>query len=374
MLGLRDKPRFFDLDPDFEPLPKYGHLSDKTPEFAAVEGAIGAAFDRLWDLPDMPAFRAAAGDPDATMPPGGPDRYRRVETELLRFPARDGHLLELKVYRSPDVAPDATLVYRMHGGGFCVGRHEVDGAENVYAATNTDIVVVSVDYRLAPEYPFPTPVEDSYDGLLWVRRAPLRKCSHRFHHVPLTISHQCKENAKTLGINPEKIIVAGSSAGANLAAVMAIMARENGVSGIVAQVLHFPSLCHPKFYPRDRYELGSHIQNAENVVLSAVRFDVFIECYNPDPREPDWRHSPLLAPSLRGLPPALIQSAGVDIFRDSGFAYADALAAAGVDAEMHCHGGVPHCFPAVIPTHPHTPAFYERFNAFLRRHASSGGK
>ncbi|KAJ2978363.1 hypothetical protein NUW58_g4157 [Xylaria curta] len=238
----------------------------------------------------------------------------------------------------------------MHGGGFCVGRHEVDGTENVYAATNTNIVVVSVDYRMAPENPFPKPVEDSYDGLLW-----------------------CKENAKTLGINPEKIIVAGSSAGANLSAVLAIMARENGVTGIIAQVLHFPFLCHPKFYPYDKYELGSHIQNTENVVLSSVRFDVFLSSYIPSP-EPDYRHSPLLASSLEGLPPTLIQSAGFDIFRDDGFAYADALMAAGVEVEMHCYKGVPHCFPAAISTHPHTPVFYERYNAFLEKHATSGSQ
>ncbi|KAI1129332.1 alpha/beta hydrolase fold-domain-containing protein [Nemania abortiva] len=349
MIGLKDKPQYVDLDPEFKPLPKYGHLSEKTPEFLAVEDAIRIMYDKLWDLPDLPTFRQVAGNPDAVMPPGGPDRYRDVETELLHFSARDGHLIELKIYKSPHVAPDATLVYRMHGGGFCVGSHEVDGAENVYAATNPDIVVVSVDYRSAPENPFPKAVEDSYDGLLW-----------------------CKNNAKALGINPEKIIVAGSSAGANLAAVLSIMARDDGVSGIIGQVLHFPGLCHPKFYPRDKYEIGSDIQNADNAVLSTTKFDVFINAYVPNP-EPDYRHSPLLASSLAGLPPALIQFAGVDIFRDLSFAYADALKAAGVHIEAHCYGGVPHCFPVSIMTHSQTPVFYERYNAFLKKHASSSG-
>ncbi|KAI0118178.1 alpha/beta hydrolase fold-domain-containing protein [Nemania sp. FL0031] len=347
MIGLKDKPQYVDLDPEFKPLPKYGHLSEKTPEYLAVEDAIRAAYDKLWELPDIPAFRRGAGDPDAVMPPGGPDRYRDVVTELLHFPARDGQVIELKVYKSPRVAPEATLVYRMHGGGFCVGSHEVDGAENVYAATNPNIVVVSVDYRSAPENPFPTGVEDSYDGLLW-----------------------CKKNAKALGINPEKIIVAGSSAGSNFAAVLSIMARDDGVSGIIGQVLHFPALCHPKFLPRDKYEMGSDIQNADNAVLSTVKWEVFIDAYVPDP-EPDYRHSPLLAPSLARLPPALIQSAGVDIFRDDSFAYADALRAAGVDVEMYCYGGVPHCFPASIKTHPQTSVFYDRYNAFLEKHATS---
>ncbi|KAI2775229.1 alpha/beta hydrolase fold-domain-containing protein [Daldinia loculata] len=344
---LKDKSEYFDLDADFKPLPKYGHLSEKTPEYIAVESAIDAAYSPLWALPDFAAFRQAAGDPDAAMPPGGPDRYRDVTTELLQFPARDGHLNELKVYKSPKVASDATLVYRMHGGGFVVGRHEVDGAENVYAATNPNIVVVSVDYRLAPEFPFPRPVEDCYDGLLW-----------------------CKKNAKSLGINPEKIIVAGSSAGGNLAPVVAIMARENGITGIIAQVLHFPAVCHPKFFPRDEYEYGSYIQNSENPVLSTLRMEAFLRAYNPNPK-PDYRHSPLLAESLTNLPPALIQCAGYDILRDDAFAYAEALQAAGVDVEIYGYQGVPHCFPAVIPTHPSTSVFYKRFNSFLKKHATS---
>ncbi|KAI0204237.1 alpha/beta hydrolase fold-domain-containing protein [Astrocystis sublimbata] len=336
MIGLKDKPQYHDADPEFKPLPKYGHFSEKTREYLEVEQVLSDAFDQLWDQPDMLSFRAAAGDPDAAMPPGGPDRYRDVETELLHFPARDGHLLELKVYKSPDVSPDATLVYRMHGGGFCVGRHEVDGAENVYAATNTDIVVVSIDYRLAPEHPFPKPVEDCWDGLVW-----------------------CKGNAHRLGINAEQIIVAGSSAGANLAAVISIMARNEGLTGIVAQVLHFPAVCHPKFFPKEKYEYGSPVQNSENAVLSAVRFDVFLDCYIPD-AEPNYRHSPLLASSFDGLPPALIQFAGVDIFRDDGFAYADALRSGHVDVEMYCYAGVPHCFPSVIVSNPETPVFYKR--------------
>ncbi|KAI8963452.1 Alpha/Beta hydrolase protein [Daldinia sp. FL1419] len=350
MEHLRDRSEYFHLDVDFKPLPKYGHLSEKTPEYAAAESAIDAAYEPLWSQSDFAGFRRVAGDPDAVMPPGGPDRYRDITTELLQFPARDGHLLELKVYKSPNVRPDATLVYRMHGGGFVVGRHEVDGIENVYAATNPDIVVVSIDYRLAPEFPFPTPVEDCFDGLLW-----------------------CKNNAKTLGINPEKIIVAGSSAGGNLSAVMALMARENGVTGIVAQVIHFPAICHPKFFPRDKYEYGSFVQNSRNPVLSTLRMEAFLRAYIHN-LEPDYRHSPVLAESLANLPPALIQCAGFDVLRDEAFAYSEALKAAGVHVEMYGYKGVPHCFPAVLPTHPETPVFYERFNNFLRKHATSSGQ
>lgn len=118
VLGHEGPLKYYDLESPFTPLPKYGHLSEKTPELVAVEDAISAAYAQFYSLPDIPTFREAAGAPEAVMPPGGPDR-RDVVTELLRFPARDGHMVELKVYKSPDVIPDATLVYRMHGGGMC---------------------------------------------------------------------------------------------------------------------------------------------------------------------------------------------------------------------------------------------------------------
>ena len=117
MVLLKPKPEYVDIDRDFKPLPKHGYLSKKTPEYADAESAIDANFSRIWTCDDWAGFREAAGDPDAPMPPGGPDRYRDVVTELIQFPARDDHMVELKVYKSPNVTRDATLMYRMHGGG-----------------------------------------------------------------------------------------------------------------------------------------------------------------------------------------------------------------------------------------------------------------
>ncbi|RYP06242.1 hypothetical protein DL764_003256 [Monosporascus ibericus] len=315
----KPKPEYVDLEADFKPLPKHGHLSQKTPEFVAAEPAIIAGYEKLWAAPDFAAVREMAGDADAVMPPGGPDRYREVTTELLQFPARDGEIIELKVYKPPNVVPDATLMYRMHGGGWCVGSHEVDGAENIYAAVKTNIVV-------------------------------------------------CKNNAKALGINPEKIILAGSSAGANLAAALALEMRDSGITGIVAQILHFPTVCHPKFYPRDKYELGSYVQNSENCVLSVLSAEAFFDAYLPNP-EPDHRHSPLLASSFEDLPPALIQCGGADILRDEAFAYAEALETARVDVEIYGYKGLPHCFPGSLLVIPETAEFYRRYNAFLKKFA-----
>lgn len=117
MIYTKSKSDYVDLDATFQPLPKFGHLSRKHPAYEAAEEAIAAGFSQLYSLPDFESFRNAAGDADATIPPGGPDRYRDVTTQLMYFTTRDGHKAELKIYKSPNVEPNAVLMYRMHGGG-----------------------------------------------------------------------------------------------------------------------------------------------------------------------------------------------------------------------------------------------------------------
>lgn len=144
---LKTQYDYIDVASPFTPLPKYGHYSKKTPEYEQAEPSLRAVYSALNNLPDIPTVRAASGDADAVMPPGGPDRYKDIVTEFINIPTRDGTMIELKVYKSPNVNTNAVMMYSMHGGGWCLGRHEVDGVDNVYAATNPDIVVVSVDYR-----------------------------------------------------------------------------------------------------------------------------------------------------------------------------------------------------------------------------------
>lgn len=115
-MHLKEEPQYIKLVPDFKPLPKYGHLSEITPEFAAIRSAVDKAYEGIWGAADWAAFRGFVPQGDAAIPPGGPDRSKLV-TEILHFPARDGHSVELKVYKSPNVVENATLVYRMHGGG-----------------------------------------------------------------------------------------------------------------------------------------------------------------------------------------------------------------------------------------------------------------
>ncbi|RGP73562.1 ab hydrolase superfamily [Fusarium longipes] len=345
---LKTRSDYIDLTVPFTPLPRHGHLSKKTPDYEKAEPEIRKVRSAINDVPDFPMLRAVSDDADAVMPTGGPDRYKEITTELIDITTRDGATIELKVYRSHRVNKNAVLMYRMHGGGWCIGRHEVDGIENVYAAINPNIVVVSVDYRKAPEHPFPTPNNDCYDGLIW-----------------------CKKNSERLGVDPEQIIVGGGSAGAQLATSLALNCLRDGITGLIAQVLHFPATCHPKFFPKDKYEFGSYMQNHDDATLSTLSMETFYDAYTPNP-EPDYRHSPLLADSFKGLPPTLIQCAGADPLRDDAFAYAESLEEAGIKVEFHCYGGLPHWFPVVLPHAKETSQFFQRYNNFLAIYTKAG--
>ena len=211
-------------------------------------------------------------------------------------------------------------------------------------------------------------------GKFWPRQQ--EKC-------PSLHKDQSKNNAASLGVDPNKIILNGGSAGCNLASVVAILARDEGVTGIVSQMLNFPVTVHPKFAPRDKYEMKSWQQNADASVVNAVRLEWFVDQYTPEPSD-DWRFSPLLAPSLKNLPPtckclfevlggfadifAVMTVAGYDPLRDEGLAYAERLEAEGNDIELHTYQGLPHCF-YMLNTHPKTLEYYETIVAFVKKYS-----
>jgi len=300
---------------------KYGHLSKINPEFAPIQAANDAFLQKLWDRP-LKQTRAMLNVP-MPYPDCVPSTNDLIITER-KVPVSDGTEIGIKIYKSKSSPDDAVLFYVMHGGGWVIGSHRIEEVMNRYVAAKNHCVVVSVDYRLAPEFKYPYAVNDSFDVLLW-----------------------CKNNAKELGVNPERIIVGGSSAGGNLATVMTLKARDEGISGIIGQVLNIPVTCHPDFHPKDKYELDSWEQNKDASGLDVHRMTWFWNHYTPTPiRDP--YTSPLLAESLEGLPPALIQIAGLDPLRDEGLAYADALQAAGVPVTVQVHPGLPHAFGGIM--------------------------
>jgi acetyl esterase len=177
-------------------------------------------------------------------------------------------------------------------------------------------VMVSLDYRLAPETQFPGAVQDSYAALQWVA-----------------------EHVGELGGDPNRLAIAGDSAGGNLAAVTALLARDAGPQ-LCAQLLIYPVV---DFDPDESY--ASRIDNAEGYFLTSDDMAWFSGNYVPEGADPhDPRLSPLRAASLAGLPPAVVLTAEFDPLRDEGEAYAAALQDAGVEVHHHRFDGLIHGF------------------------------
>lgn len=149
MVHISKKLEYVTLDPNFKPGPKNGHLSEKDPGYAAVEEATLAALNPMWgdDIP-MDKFKEAWATAPPAIPENCPVPGKDVLLSRTRVPVRDGTTVEIKVYRSPKVEPDAALVLRTHGGGWTVGTHEMEEAENRYFGALPNVVVVSVDYRM----------------------------------------------------------------------------------------------------------------------------------------------------------------------------------------------------------------------------------
>lgn len=211
-------------------------------------------------------------------------------------------------------APRGLVVY-LHGGGFVVGEVAVYDPVLRQLCADADVVIAAVDYRLAPEHPFPAAVDDVRVTLRWA-----------FDH------------AAALGADPARIAVVGDSAGANLAAGLALWARDEGLA-LRYQVLLYPVVASaPGQFPSyDRFGTG--------YVLSRSATEGFAQLYfGPTSVAPDWRGAPLLAASVAGVAPALVLVAGHDVLRDEGIAYADRLCEAGVQATLVEYAGLAHGF------------------------------
>ncbi len=259
-------------------------------------------------------FRALAvgGRPEGAVVP-----VRSVEDVTLPGPAGD---LAARVYR-PDADGARPTVVLFHGGGWVIG--DLDTHDNMARSICRDCeaVVLSVDYRLAPEAPFPAAVEDALAATRWAGA-----------------------HLEQLG-GSDVLAVAGDSAGGNLAAVVAQQLRDEGGPELAAQLLVYPATDVTGDYP-------SRTENAEGYFLDLPTMLWFMEHYAGDPvHHLDPRLSPLRAGSVAGLPPAVVVTAELDPLRDEGEAYADALEAAGVRVERRRFDGLIHGF---IDMGPHS--------------------
>lgn len=224
--------------------------------------------------------------------------------------------IPLRLYRPLGTMADQVLpalVY-YHGGGWVIGDLDTHDTLCRELANGSGCAVVSVDYRLAPEHRFPAAVDDAIAAARWVRR-----------------------EAAALKLDAQRIAVGGDSAGGNLAAVVAIAARDAGEPPFAWQLLIYPATDQHRTAP-------SHASNGQGYLLTRDTMDYFTGHYIPDARlYADWRASPLLHPDLSRLPPALVLTAGYDPLRDEGLAYAQKLSEAGTRAthlsfERQIHG------------------------------------
>jgi len=223
----------------------------------------------------------------------------------------------LRVYRPLGAAAGAplpTLVF-FHGGGWVIGDLDTHDVLCRQLTAEAGMMVISVDYRLAPESKFPAAADDAWAATRWI-----------------------VANASRLGVDTQRVAVGGDSAGGNLAAVVALMARDAGAPSIAYQLLLYP-------VTDVGTETGSYRSFAEGYLLTRDGMKWFFDHYLRTQADvDDWRVSPLRAKSLKGVAPALIVTAGFDPLRDEGEAYAQALRNAGVRVDYVCYGGMIHGF------------------------------
>lgn len=236
-----------------------------------------------------------------------------ARVEDLTVPARDGQALPARLYAPTDGTGLPLLLY-LHGGGFTIGSvatHDVLCRE---LARLAGCMVVSLDYRLAPEHKFPTAHDDAWDALQWLA-----------------------QNAARLGADPARLAVGGDSAGGTLAAASAILARDAGLP-LSLQLLFYPGCAAHQDTP-------SHATYAHGLVLEEPAISWFFANYVTTRAErEDWRFAPLHASDVDGVAPAWVGLAECDPLVDEGVMYADMLRAAGVAVDLEIYRGVTHEF------------------------------
>jgi acetyl esterase len=233
----------------------------------------------------------------------------------LHLPAADGTPLRARLYAAagyPGAEALPVLLY-LHGGGFVIGSLETHDSLCRQLALRTGAAVLALDYRLAPEHPFPTAVDDTWAALQWLAG-----------------------HAATLGLDATRLAVGGDSAGGTLAAVAALLARDAGLP-LAMQLLITPGTT-------AHADTASHHLFANGFLLDSANIAWFFDQYIPRGHREDWRFAPLLADDLDGVAPAHVLLAECDPLVDEGLAYADRLRMAGVAVDLNLVRGVTHDF------------------------------
>lgn len=238
---------------------------------------------------------------------------------------------------TPDDGGNGAALLWIHGGGMVIGAAKQDHARCGRLAAELGIVVVSVEYRLAPEHPYPEPLDDCGTAWGWLL-----------------------EHAASRGIDTDRLAIGGQSAGGGLAAGLALRIRDEGGPQPVAQWLYCPML-------DDRTATDRSLDAIEHFVWDNRKNLVGWTAYLGEPgghSVPAYA-APARREDLTGLPPTWIGAGGIELFRDEDIAYADALAAAGVDVVLDLVAGAPHAFETLVPKAPVSVAYVARANGWL---------
>jgi len=288
-----------------------------------VDPAVKALLDQMNDpnappLSSLTPEQARAGFAALAALQGPPEAVAAVEDRKVPGP---GGEIPVRIYR-PSTAGGLPAVVYFHGGGWVLMDVETHDPLCRALANAAGCVVVSVDYRLAPEAKYPAAADDCYAATKWVA-----------------------DNAASLGVDPARIAVAGDSAGGNLTAVVAQMARDKGGPALVYQVMHCP-------VTNLDYSTPSYSDNADGYMLTRDSMIWFWDHYLANPSQASEPYASPLQGDVNNLPPALVQTAEFDPLRDEGAAYAAKLKAGGVPVTYHQYDGLihdPFLFFGVIP-------------------------
>ncbi len=296
------------------------------PQTAALANAMAEANAGRPAMHEQSPAEARAGYRALASLFGPPPAIHRIEERTINGPAGE---LPVRIYRPSDATGLPLLVF-FHGGGWVIGDLDTHDRECRELANQAGIIVMAVDYRLAPEHPYPAAHEDCWAALQWAH-----------------------DNAAEVGADPARLAVGGDSAGGNLAASVALLARDAGIA-LALQLLIYPATDlrgHNPQWQGPRFD--SLTQNADGPFLTADSIAYFsshlagaadLASITAEPRL-----SPLLADDHRGLAPAYIATCEYDPIRDEGNAYAQALRDAGVPVRHHQWPGQPHVLFQLSP-------------------------
>jgi acetyl esterase/lipase len=295
---------------------------------------------RSWESRIDPELLAAyKNEPPLDLARNGLENFREFFSNLVGSPnlpsdpavtvydlmipgPNSGERLRLRIYKPIKLEKNSPGIYWIHGGGFLFGEPEQDEAQSLRWAKEVGAVVVAVDYRLAPEHPYPAALDDCYAGLVWFAR-----------------------EAKSLGVDKNRLAVAGASAGGGLTAAVALKARDLGSPSLAFQAPLYPMIDDRFMTPASREDFGLKVwNNTDNLYAwKAYLGEV------AGTEEANEYMAPARAKDLSGLPPTYTCVGDLDPFRDDAINYVARLAQARVPVEFHLYPGAYHAFELMAP-------------------------